>query len=337
MKLPLKSGFNQGFDIKIDFFNTIGIKMQPIFVMDPAAWFSPDFETLSDDEKSIKCREWREAMNKLRRKHWFITSPREMRELFTKKGIFNRKCFMCPELLSHHDVAAAFTIPFREMRPEFVGNISTFCLCQTCVLTAIDDESSDISRVSHALLFARQGDVSGELKERMTEIRCFAEEHTKLSNELAVSRTRLSRLHQMKEYTEKERESILEQIKRIKDEANALKKQLEDEKKKVGTDEYKDALSQLRAPVESALEKFREFKEAVKQMGAELETLSDNADEVGTSLKIAHVCKICMCPKDKWITFGCGHVFCQECAALKNDKCSFCNKTVTSWHEVYLP
>lgn len=292
---------------------------------------------MSDVEKMSKDNDWTMAVGRLRRRHWFLTTAREMHELFVKKKIFLRKCFMCPEMLSHGDVAVAYTIPYSSISDEFRGNFTTFCLCKTCVFLAMEDDQSDISRMTQAAAFAQQNDTSGQMQEKKSEIRCLSDELARLSREIANSKNGIAHLSKIKAEKDKEKETVMKQIEASSQEIVMLKKQLEEEKKKTGTDEYKEALAKLREPFESALENFKSFREIVQKMSSDFETLNEEADDVGIQLKILHVCKICMCSKEKWISFDCGHIFCQECAALKNDKCAFCNKQVNSWHEVYLP
>jgi len=186
-------------------------------------------------------------------------------------------------------------------------------------------------------VFAQQNDTTGQIIERKSELRCVSEEVTRISRDIAREKNRVAELLKTKIEKEQERDAVSKQIEAVSGQIDALKKQLEEEKKKTGTDEYKEALDKLRKPIESALENFKAFKDAMKTITSEMEALEEATDDIGIQLKIQHTCKICMCSKDKWVSFDCGHIFCQECAALKSDKCAFCNKPIESWHEVYLP
>lgn len=303
----------------------------------PPVWYSPDYDMMDDAEKETTLNRWTSFSEKIRRRHWFLSSRREMHELFVKKKIVQRKCFRCPTMLSHTDVVAAYTIPYQSIPVELKGNFATFCLCQKCIYDVADDPDSDISRMTLISVLAQQNDTAGELHERKSEMKCLSDELTRLSRDIAAAKNRVIALKTIQSEKNKERDDLLRQIDAVKQEVPMLQAKLEEEKKKTGTAEYKEALAKLQAPLQSALDNFKSFRKMIDEVSSGLETLSEEADDVGHVLKISHVCKICMGPKEKWISFDCGHIFCQECVAMKHDTCAFCNKQIQSWHEVYLP
>lgn len=186
-----------------------------------------------------------------------------------------------------------------------------FCLCKKCVFLAVD-KKIDITRIPLVEVFAQQSDF-GELSEMKTEVQCLQEITIYLSEEIV-------KLEKSRKDKEKEMLKLKEETEKYEKEMEYLRKRQE----KISTDEFKDSLQKLEKPLQSTVEKFKEFQKLL-------------IDDVGISLGILHTCKICMCPKDNWISFGCGHVFCKDCASLKSDKCAFCSRPVDFWHEVFLP
>lgn len=83
-------------------------------------WYCSDFDNLSLDQKAKKFEEFQQFGFKLRRLHWYITeNVEDIYSLFHKKRIIERKCFMCPVLLSFKDVTATYSIPYSSIPKQY--------------------------------------------------------------------------------------------------------------------------------------------------------------------------------------------------------------------------